>query len=230
MSKATKEVDIKGKQSVLKSLKTALADYNEDKESVTGELNAVLDYLNKLKPQCETKVPSYAEIKAAREAEIQGLKEALDILAGDGLAAFLQIKLQRDPMESMGNTAGSVGSRVTDVTGENPMEIAPLVGGAFKVSAVSTALNCVVRLTIQYFVVYTALALCRTAADVWNLKYESVPIQKILRTAAITVNYAPMLAVLFLAVRMRVTWLTQGKGNPPVWMQRGCIVQLTRCL
>jgi len=51
------------------------------------------------------------------------------------------------------------------------------------------------------------------------LKYESVPIQKILRTAAITVNYAPMLAVLFLAMRMRVTWLTQGKGNPPVWMQ-----------
>jgi hypothetical protein len=28
-----------------------------------------------------------------------------------------------------------------------------------------------------------------------------------------------MLAVLFLGVRMRVTWLTQGTGNPPVWMQ-----------
>ena len=37
--------------------------------------------------------------------------------------------------------------------------------------------------------------------------------------AVMTVNYAPMLAVLFLAVRMRVTWLTQGKGYPPVWMQ-----------
>ena len=42
-----------------------------------------------------------------------------------------------------------------------------------------------------------------------------MPIQEILQNAAITVNYAPMLAVLFLAVRMRVTWLTQGKGNPP---------------
>jgi septal ring factor EnvC (AmiA/AmiB activator) len=81
MSKATKEMDIKGKQSELKSLKTALADYNEDKESVTSELNAVLSYLDKLKPQCETKAPSYEEVKAAREAEIQGLKEALDILA-----------------------------------------------------------------------------------------------------------------------------------------------------
>jgi len=99
------------------------------------------------------------------------------------------------------------------------MEKVPVVGGAFKVSPVSTALNCVVSLTIQYFVVYTALALCRTACDVWNLKFEAVPLQKVLQTAAITVNYAPMLAVLFLAVRMRVTWLTHGKGNPPVWMQ-----------
>ena len=53
---AESDFDMKGKQSELKSLKTSLADYNEDKESVTGELNAVLDHLNKLKPQCETKV------------------------------------------------------------------------------------------------------------------------------------------------------------------------------
>merc|ERR1719515_47413 len=84
--KATKEMDIKGKQSELKSLKTSLADYTEDKESVSAELSAVLAYLDKLKPQCEPKVPSYAEVKAAREAEIQGLKEALDILEGDGIA------------------------------------------------------------------------------------------------------------------------------------------------
>ena len=47
---------------------------------MTGELNAGLVYLNTLKPQSETEVPSYAEIKAQREVEIQGLKEALDIL------------------------------------------------------------------------------------------------------------------------------------------------------
>jgi len=165
------------------------------------------------------------------------------------LALVAAVVARDGPLETVGNAAGSVGGGVNDVTGpvtgpvgnaaggaattvgdgaggagqsvagENPMESVPLVGGAFKVSPVSTALNCVVSLTIQYFVVYTALALCRTAADVWNLKYESVPLQKILQTAAITVNYAPMLAVLFLAVRMRVTWLTQGKGNPPVWMQ-----------
>merc|ERR1719408_1039068 len=37
--------------------------------------------------------------------------------------------------------------------------------------------------------------------------------------ATITVNFAPMLAILLLAARMRVIWLTMGKGNPPIWMQ-----------
>jgi len=95
----------------------------------------------------------------------------------------------------------------------------PLVGESFKVERVATSINCVVNLTIQYFVIYTALAVIRTIADVWNLKYEQVPVQKILQTAALTVNYAPMLAVLFLAVRMRVTWLTMGRGNPQEWVQ-----------
>jgi hypothetical protein len=251
MLKATTEMDIKGKHSEIKSLKNALADYGQDKEGVTGELSAVLEYLDKLKPQCETNAPSYAQRKAEREAEIQGLKEALDILAGDALA-FVQRGSHHQhagPVETVGDAAGSVGSGINEVTspvskpvgdvgagavttvgdgvggagqsvvGDNPMEKVPIVGSSFKPRGVSTALNCVVSLTIQYFVVYTALALCRTAADVWNLKYEAVPLQKILQTAAITVNYAPMLAVLFLAVRMRITWLTQGKGDPPVWMQ-----------
>merc|ERR1719252_168921 len=64
-----------------------------------------------------------------------------------------------------------------------------------------------------------ALALARTAADVWGLSYGDMPIVEILKSAATMMAFAPMLAVLLLAVRMRVTWLTQGKGDPPVWMQ-----------
>merc|ERR1719197_2295025 len=81
MLKATKTMEIKGKQSEVASLKTSMTDLSSDKEGLTGELDAVLAYLDKLKPQCETKVPSYAERKAAREQEIEGLKNALDILA-----------------------------------------------------------------------------------------------------------------------------------------------------
>merc|ERR1719213_733261 len=81
MLKTTKTMEIKGKQSEIGSLKTTASDLGSDKEGLTGELDAVLAYLDKLKPQCETKVPSYEERKAAREQEIEGLKSALDILA-----------------------------------------------------------------------------------------------------------------------------------------------------
>merc|ERR1719515_210421 len=80
MLKTTKEMEIKGKQSEVKSLATTITDLGSDKEGLTGELDAILAYLDKLKPQCETKVPSYEERKAAREQEIEGLKNALEIL------------------------------------------------------------------------------------------------------------------------------------------------------
>ena len=35
-------------------MKKPLADYNEDKEVVIGELNVVLAYLNELKLQCSS--------------------------------------------------------------------------------------------------------------------------------------------------------------------------------
>merc|ERR1719236_222191 len=57
------------------------------------------------------------------------------------------------------------------------------------------------------------------ATDVWGLKWNNVPVQRILVTATLTVNFAPMLAILFLACRMRVTQLTKGQGNPPEWVQ-----------
>merc|ERR1719169_181006 len=80
-------------------------------------------------------------------------------------------------------------------------------------------MQCVISLTIQFMIVYTALAFCRMAADSWGLKYDNLPVQKILQTATLTVNFAPMLAILFLACRMRVTQLTKGKGNPAEWIQ-----------
>jgi chromosome segregation ATPase len=81
LAKATKEAERKGKESEVKSLKTVLSSGNEDKEGISTELDAVLQYLAELKPQCETKAPSYAEKKAKRDAEIAGLKDALNILS-----------------------------------------------------------------------------------------------------------------------------------------------------
>jgi len=87
-SKAAKEAEVKASKSEVKSLKVSLEQQGEDKTSTSTELDAVLEYIDKLKPQCEEKVMSYAEKKARREAEIAGLKEALEILASE--AALVQ--------------------------------------------------------------------------------------------------------------------------------------------
>merc|ERR1719191_2379843 len=92
VTKASKEAEIKGKQSEIRSLSTNLQNYNEDKASVGGELDAVLAYLDTLKPECEVKVMSYEEKVARREAEIEGLKEALGILEGEDIPALIQVK------------------------------------------------------------------------------------------------------------------------------------------
>merc|ERR1712182_181577 len=89
VARASKQADVKGKTNEVKQLEVALGNYKENKATTSSELDAVLAYLDKLKPQCETKVMSYADKKAKREQEIAGLKEALTILSGE---AFLQVK------------------------------------------------------------------------------------------------------------------------------------------
>merc|ERR1719460_1846296 len=81
LTKAANVEEVKGKEAKVKSEETALLNYKEDFATTGKELDSVLAYLDKLKPQCETKVMTYAERVAKREAEIEGLKEALEILS-----------------------------------------------------------------------------------------------------------------------------------------------------
>jgi len=90
VGKTTKQGDAAGKAAEVKQLEVALSNYKEDHATLSDEMTAVLNYLDKLKPQCETKVMSYAERKSRREQEIAGLKEALTILTDE--SAFVQIK------------------------------------------------------------------------------------------------------------------------------------------
>ncbi len=83
VSKATKEAEVKGKTSEIKSLEVAIADSTQDLESSSKELDAVMDYIEKLKPQCESRAMTYEERKEKRDAEIAGLKQALQILSGE---------------------------------------------------------------------------------------------------------------------------------------------------
>merc|ERR1719313_3037054 len=85
ISKAAKIEAVKGAESEIKSLNVALEGNTEDIKMVNKELDAVMEYLEKLKPQCETKAMTYEEKKAKREQEIEGLKEALSILDAPAL-------------------------------------------------------------------------------------------------------------------------------------------------
>jgi DNA repair exonuclease SbcCD ATPase subunit len=95
-SKASKTAEISGSESEIKSLGVAIHNFGSDKKMTSGELASVNDYVAKLKPQCGGRTVPYEERKAKRDAEIQGLKDALAILESDSPAGafnFLQINL-----------------------------------------------------------------------------------------------------------------------------------------
>lgn len=88
VAKTTKTQDVKYKTGEAKALDASIAESTSDRTGLETELNAVLDYYESVKKQCIAKPESYEERKKRREAEIAGLKEALEIL--EGAAVFLQ--------------------------------------------------------------------------------------------------------------------------------------------
>merc|ERR1712137_1110287 len=88
IEKTTKSQDVKYKTKEAASLDKKAAELSTDVEGVKSELDAVNEYLASLDKKCTYKVESYADRKARREAEINGLKEALDILENE--TAFVQ--------------------------------------------------------------------------------------------------------------------------------------------
>merc|ERR1719399_1998119 len=81
VDKATKTAGMKHKGEMKVKAESALQTAKKDLEGVTSELDAALEYYEKLKPSCVDAGESYEERVARREAEIQSLKEALKILA-----------------------------------------------------------------------------------------------------------------------------------------------------
>jgi len=93
VTKAAKEQDVKYKNQEAAALDKAISQTSSDRDSSNTELKAVLEYSAKLSERCVAKPESYEDRKAAREAEINGLKEALSVLENE--AAFLQHKGKR---------------------------------------------------------------------------------------------------------------------------------------
>jgi len=90
VSKTMKDQDVKYKTQEFKSLDKEISELSGDKATASTELAAVNEYYSKLKDRCVAKPESYADRKARREAEITGLKEALQVLEEE--TAFVQRK------------------------------------------------------------------------------------------------------------------------------------------
>jgi len=88
ITKATKDQDVKYKTKDSAGLDKSVAEYSSDRSGVESELSAVTEYLKQLEGRCIAKAETYGERKARREAEIQGLKEALTVLENE--TAFIQ--------------------------------------------------------------------------------------------------------------------------------------------
>jgi len=90
VSKTTKDQDVKYKTQEFKKLDNDISELSGDKDTLSTELAAVNEYYSKIRERCIAKPESYEDRKARREAEINGLKEALQVLEEE--TAFVQRK------------------------------------------------------------------------------------------------------------------------------------------
>mmetsp|Transcript_41615 Transcript_41615/g.109637 ORF Transcript_41615/g.109637 Transcript_41615/m.109637 type:complete len:195 (-) Transcript_41615:63-647(-) len=87
----TKKGGVKYKTKEIAELVKAVAENKDSLDTTQDELDAVLDYMSRLKDQCVAKAEPYEEKKRRREEEIEGLKNALAILDGEGIG-FLAVR------------------------------------------------------------------------------------------------------------------------------------------
>lgn len=85
----------------------------------------------------------------------------------------------------------------------------PLFSGEVDGIPISTTMKCIMNLSIQYFLVYTLIAVLRSLKSSPGAK-NSMALDTLVEATS-TVAYAPMMSVLFLGVRMRAVQLSQNQ-------------------
>jgi chromosome segregation ATPase len=90
VTKSMKEKDVEYKTKEAASLDKSTIELTSDVESAQSELDAVMEYNKGLIGACVAKPETYEERKGRREAEVQGLKQALQILEGSSLLQEMQ--------------------------------------------------------------------------------------------------------------------------------------------
>merc|ERR1719487_2734287 len=90
IQKTMKEQDVKYKTQEFKALDAEIAELSSDKMTASEQHASVMEYYAKIKDRCIAKPETYEERTARRKAEIDGLKQAQQIL--DEQTAFSQVR------------------------------------------------------------------------------------------------------------------------------------------
>lgn len=89
ISTVTKQQDSKYKEKEAISLDRAAKELISDMDNAQSELDAIFEYSKTIRAACIAAPQTYEERKARREAEIAGLRDALQILTEEGGGAAL---------------------------------------------------------------------------------------------------------------------------------------------
>merc|ERR1719217_937812 len=86
---------------------------------------------------------------------------------------------------------------------------------------VSPAVACTINLTIQFFFVYLVVAISRTMSELSGGTHNKAltKLEGVFTMAKMTVNFAPMLCILFVGARMRALQIDPQNGAPQGWAQ-----------
>merc|ERR1719163_1160728 len=84
---------------------------------------------------------------------------------------------------------------------------------------VAPAVACTMNLATQFFLVYLAVAVVKTTVELGGPSPFLTKLSGLLTLAKFTVNFAPMLCILFIGARMRALQMDPKHGNPQKWAQ-----------
>lgn len=93
IAKASMDQSVKYKTMEFTELDKNVNDLSADRASADAEMSSVMEYYGEVKDRCIAKPETYEERVAKRQAEIDGLKQALSILENE--AAFVQKRQRR---------------------------------------------------------------------------------------------------------------------------------------
>lgn len=88
---------------------------------------------------------------------------------------------------------------------------------------VSPAVGCTILMSSLFFLVYLLVAVSRTACELSETLRQTqglLKLEKAAEAAKMTVDFAPMLCILFIGARMRALQMDPKEGHPQPWAQK----------